>query len=249
MLAHSCFTRDLNNWKLIKLRRPGATIDGEKKVVNDVQWVVEMEGRSDKHESVSNQMARFACEKEAAETGSDWGMIRGASRVEDKDDVDGVINMNDNARPSSLIEYADVAPSYPTVNEVDTTVDGVDASKFEPLWVPLDPANSKLIWVRRLMKSEERGADQRSPRQHLAKQWVPLDPSNSRLLWIRRSPIGSSRAKTTSNARKWVPLISDGSHSTQRRHQLVPNKSVATPIVNTLTINIVTKLNNYPEIL
>ncbi|POM77637.1 Hypothetical protein PHPALM_4951 [Phytophthora palmivora] len=103
-------------------------------------------------------------------------------------------------------------------------------------WVPLDPNNSKLIWVRCSVaadvKSASRSNSKRKPIKPV-RRWVPLDPSSTRLLWIRRVDHAAarieSRYKATSSTRKWAPLDPENSKFIWVQRSVAPVDGVAIP--------------------
>jgi hypothetical protein len=107
------------------------------------------------------------------------------------------------------------------------------------MWVPLDPTNSRLIWVRYSIEADAKSAPHSNSRGRAivpAKRWLPVDPNSTRLIWIRRVETAAarkaSRYKATSSTRKWVPLDPVNSRLLWVRRQVVPAGGVATPIVD-----------------
>ncbi|KAG7382615.1 hypothetical protein PHYPSEUDO_004695 [Phytophthora pseudosyringae] len=104
-------------------------------------------------------------------------------------------------------------------------------------WRPLDPSNSRLIWVRCSAEAAVKSAPRSNPRRKAikpARRWTPIDPSSTRLIWIRRIENAAarieSRYKASSNTHKWVPLDPDNSRFVWVRRHVVPVGSVATTV-------------------
>ncbi|KUF68133.1 hypothetical protein AM587_10001279 [Phytophthora nicotianae] len=100
-------------------------------------------------------------------------------------------------------------------------------SKYK--WVPLDPNNSRLIWVRSSIETEVKSAPRSNPRRKggkPARRWVPIDPNSTRPIWIRENTAVrmESRYKATSHTRKWVPLDPENSRFIWVRHQAASSK-------------------------
>ncbi|GMF45283.1 unnamed protein product [Phytophthora fragariaefolia] len=95
-------------------------------------------------------------------------------------------------------------------------------------WVPLDPTNSRLIWVRSSAEAGGKSVPRSSPRRSgsmSSRKWIAVDPSSTRLMWTRRVEAATrvaSRYKAATNTRTWVPLEPDSSRYIWIRPQLSP---------------------------
>ncbi|KAL3674940.1 hypothetical protein V7S43_000864 [Phytophthora oleae] len=144
-----------------------------------------------------------------------------------------VIKADDDTTIEPTSAVAAVA-SAPVSIKKESTPKSARRSSARNRWVPLDPTNSRLLWVRSTAEKDVRSAPRSNPRRKTikpARQWVPVDPSSTRLVWIRRveSAVArkESRYKAASNTRKWVPLDPSNSKFIWVRRQVVPVAGVA----------------------
>ncbi|GMF28576.1 unnamed protein product [Phytophthora lilii] len=137
------------------------------------------------------------------------------------------------------VSSLDVIAAFPKKQSVSVNSSRSATLVTKHKWIPLDPSNSSLIWVRCSVEADVKSAPRSNPRRKPikpARRWVPIDPSSTRLIWIRRVENAAarmeSRYKATAHTRTWVPLDPDNSRYIWVRRQVVPMGSVTTPMVD-----------------
>ncbi|KAF4041515.1 hypothetical protein GN244_ATG06237 [Phytophthora infestans] len=255
-LERPCFTRDPNNLKLIKLHRPAATIAEAEVDDADDDEVLDVPDTESEIEDEPEDETTDVSEKGAASTIGSKPFTSGDDCTDDveiaivTDDQSDVVGSKEAELEVKLAIEALVAavinntiqapgvkaPAAPTPRSFtmepapkSSSRSKTFASKFK--WVPLDPNNSCLIWVRRSIETDVNSAPPSNTgrkRATSARRWVPVDPTSTRPIWIRRAEHAAvrmeSRYKAISDTRKWVPLDPENSRFIWVRHQVASGK-------------------------